>query len=179
MSTIKRVSSRINTKIGEVYLTKETKKGKRYFQFVAIDLLELSSDVIVVFNASVSEEEIRNKAISTLPIEFYHHTTVSRGVKEGLWVKVGRAEPPGLSKLIFKEYYEKFYEDIFRFLPRWQQEHYPNWKTWSPTDKKRKKLSEDRGKKLEAESGGVVPPDDIIYRIEHGKSRFKSNWPTD
>ena len=68
------MKQRIITKIGDVYVTKDG----TYLQLVAIDTVQLNSDVVVVYDKAALND------IPHAEISFYHHTTVSVGVREGL-----------------------------------------------------------------------------------------------
>ena len=49
---------RITTKVGDVFKTADTAKGVRYLQLVALDLIELNSDVVVVFGLVADEQDL-------------------------------------------------------------------------------------------------------------------------
>lgn len=160
---------RVVTKIGEIFLTPEGE----YLQLVAIDSIQLGGDVIV-FYGKVDPDKIPNS-----PILFYHHNTVSQGVKMGLWSKAGKRPLPDLSKLVFKQYFEEDLDliDDRPLLMKRLRKPRPYWTTWTPLDTEWKKISYKKGIRLEAEDGGVAPATELAYRIEHGVSNFKKNWP--
>lgn len=172
------MATRIITKVGDIYKT----KSGRLLQLVAIDFIQLNSDVVVVYEPT---DNIDFNDLYLSPISFYQHTTVSAGVKQELWQKVGRAPTPDISKLVFKQYFDKETAEIlhnilhtnylFKFLTCPPRSY---WTTWNPNDESWKRVSHKKGMLLQAEESGVTPPDDIIYRIKHGHSAFKSNWPT-
>lgn len=174
------MAKRIVTKVGDVYQTKETAEGRRYLQLVAIDLIDLNSDVVVVFADQKGADEPPNIEADS-EIEFYTHTTVSQGVREGLWEKVGsRAVAVDLSSLVFKSYYGPDIADVAKnmdpgMLP---PVPYPNWAVWTPADQERRYVSGAEGIPVKAERGGVFPAPDVLYRIEHGRSEFRSDWPS-
>jgi len=160
---------RVVTKIGDIYST----PNGEYFQLVAIDYIQLGGDVIV-FYGKVDPDEIPN-----VPIKFYHHNTVSQGVKLGLWSKAGRRPLPDLLQLIFKQYFGEDLDmlDDRNFILKYLIKPRPYWTAWTPLDKKWKKLSYKKGLKLIAEDGGVAPATELDYRIKHGVSNFKKDWP--
>ena len=168
-------SMRIVTKVGFLYKTIDTKKGARYLQLVSLDLINLNSDVIVVFAKDVDPRQLEE--ISPKDIEFYTHTTVSEGVRQGLWEKVGNFEVKvDITKLAFKNYHDSFTGRTLSsslegpsLMPKIP---FPNWTTWNPLDEEWKYISLEVGRKLVAEDGGIKPPSDIVYRIENGKSEF-------
>lgn len=169
------MNSRVVTKIGDVF---QTKSG-RLLQLVAIDKIALNSDVVVVYDTSV--QSITD--ISEEHISFYHHTTVSEGVKDGLWNKIGKCILPNRSKLVFKQFFsvEDSEADIavLSKLPRLlRPKSRAYWTVWRANDIEWKKVSGAKGIKIIAEDSGITPAQDILYRIAHKKSQFKSEWPT-
>jgi hypothetical protein len=160
---------RVITKIGDIYST----LNGEFFQLVAIDQVQLGGDVIVYYG-KVDPDEIPN-----VPIKFYHHITVSQGIKMGIWSKAGKKPLPDLSKLIFKQLFDEDLgiDDIriglikFFFKPR------PYWTVWTPLDSKWKKISYKKGLDLEAESGDIAPATELEHRIKYGVSGYQNDWP--
>lgn len=161
------MSGRIVTKIGDVFQT----QGGRILQLVAIDQIQLNSDVVVVYK-QIKLNSIDD--IQSAPIDFYHHTTVSEGVRQNLWVKIGKTNIPDISGLSFKTYFDK---ESAELAPYNNVSTEPYWMTWKLSDNEWHYLNEKQGSKLIGEEGSNVPPDDIIYRINHGASRFTHDWP--
>jgi hypothetical protein len=161
---------RVVTNVGDVFVTS---RGE-YLQLVAIDQVQLGGDVVVYYGRVGMDQ------IPDVPIKFYHHNTVSQGVKMGLWKKAGRRPLPDLSKLVFKQYFGEDLEihDYRHPLIRRIFKMRPYWATWTPIDEKWKKISYKKGLRLTAEDGGVGPATDLDYRIKHGVSSFKTNWPS-
>lgn len=159
----------IITKVGDIYATP---KGE-YLQLVAIDNIQLGGDV-VVFYGKVDPGNIPN-----LPIQFYHHNTVSQGIKMGLWVKAGKRPLPDVSKLVFKQYFGTDLDliDDRPMLMKRLRKPCPYWRTWTPLDTEWKKIPYKKGLRLDAEDGAVGPASELAYRIEHGASNFKNDWP--
>ena len=157
---------RVVTKVGDVFKT----KNDEYIQLVAIDYIQLGGDVIAYYG------KVDLNLIPTVPIKFYHHNTMAQGVKIGLWEKVGKRPLPDLSKFVFKQYFDQQLVDMDgKMLGLFRRR--PYWTTWTPLDDKWKKISYHRGLKLVAEDGGVAPAMELDFRINHGYSNFKSDWP--
>jgi hypothetical protein len=156
---------RVITKVGDVF---ETTDKKYLLQLVAIDSVQLNSDVITIYR-------IRSPLnLPTLPAEqmlFYHHTSVAEGVKQGLWNKVGRAPLPDISKLTFKTYFTPDDVSVMQLgtdedskRPTTQ----PHWAIWTPVNKEWGYVRDRAGLKLKAEDGMIVPPRVITERLLHG-----------
>lgn len=162
---------RVVTKVGDIYVTP---RGQ-YLQLVAIDYIQLNSDVIVYYG-KVNPDDIPN-----VPIKFYHHNTVSQGVKMGLWTKAGKRDLPDVSKLVFKQYFSEEDVELMDMRPVLLQRLFkrrPYWTTWTPLDKKWKKISYKKGIALDAEESSVSPADELTYRIRHGGVSYPTDWPT-
>ena len=143
-------------------------------QLVAIDLVQLNSDVVVVYQ----EKNIAVfSTINKQPIAFYHHTTVSAGVKQGLWQKVGKGPLPHLTSLVFKQYFDKddvetlneFPDNLFRKIVKVK----PHYTYWHVGEDVWHKMSESKGKQLKAENGDVVPPLTILERINRDEDSLR------
>ena len=143
---------------------------KRYFQLVALDMTNLNSDVIAVFQPvdlpnTLSPEE-RIQQILQTKVEFFTHTMVPLGVKQGVWSKIGTATPVSFKDALFKDI---FYKDgLLPDVEPYEADHYHSWVIWHVGGEQRK-----IGAKVErypqAELGHVYPPEDIIHRVVHGK----------
>jgi hypothetical protein len=161
------MTKRIVTKIGDVFQT----KGGRILQLVAIDNIQLNSDVVIIY------QKIKLNSVDDIhsaPIDFYHHTTVSEGIKQSLWVKIGKTKIPNISELCFKTYFDK---ELAELVPFDNTNTKPYWMVWRLSDNEWRYFNEKQGTKLIGEEGSIVPPDDIIFRINHGVSQFTLNWP--
>lgn len=163
---------RVITKEGDVYETVPTEKGTRLLHFVAIDLVDLNSDVIIVYKPHVSLKDIKDKGFLPENVDFYTHTTVSQGVKQGLWHKIGKVSTPPLHLFPFKQFHDEEEKEADQAAGITPASSYPYWTTWTPDDTDWHVLSADEGAKLVAEDGLILPANDVIYRIEHGKSKF-------
>lgn len=153
------------SRIGEVYRVKY-KDYIRYFQFVAIDQTTLNSDVIAVFNhKSENSEDISLDKIVVSGVEFFTHTTINAGVKQKLWKKVGKTEVVDYSEALFKTAY---YKDHLPDIEPFEANSYHSWVIWHVSGEWQH-IGADIDKYPQAELGAVYPPEDIVYRIEHGR----------
>jgi hypothetical protein len=174
----------IVTKVGFVYKTKKTSAGVRYLQLVAIDRANLSSDVIVVFKPKdIKSDDLEE--ITSRPIEFYTHTTVSAGVRLGMWEKVGKAEvkidPKALS---FGYYRDQWHINLMkkvaksngseRLYPPFEK---PYWDIWDLTEEKYSSFGWKDGLRAEMQYGGIAPPTIVIKTIEGKYTPLKNIWP--
>lgn len=172
------MATRIMTRVGDIYRTKELAGGIRYLQLVAIDLLDLNSDVIVVFEPSTKYDGPPELLVDS-GVEFYTHTVVSQGIREGLWQKTGKEEVRvDITKLLFKAYHGMDEAEAVAFVGHEVAPPipYPHWTVWSPGDPEERYVPSGEGMSIQAERGGVFPASDVVYRIEHGQSEFRSNW---
>lgn len=157
------MTTRVVTKIGDVF---QTQNG-RILQLVAIDSIQLNSDVVAIYKPT---DDFTLEKLPAMPMDFYYHTTVSAGIKQGLWSKIGKAPVPDVSKLLFKQYFD---QDAVEIL--WENEtpdptikhivSAPYWTVWSPVDKDWTYVTEVAGKRLQAEDSSITPPINIIHRI--------------
>ena len=141
----------------------------RYFQLVALDMTCLNSDVIAVFqpvdiSEAVSDEERIQRILKT-KVAFFTHSMVSIGAKQGEWSKIGTATPVSFKNTLFKD---TFYKDDLPDIEPYEADHYHSWVIWHVGEE-----WQHIGAKVErypqAELGHVFPPEDITYRVEHGK----------
>jgi hypothetical protein len=162
----------VKTKVGDIFKVGAIKNESFHLQLVAIDPVSLNSDTIVVFDGNPADNDARRM--------FYTHTTVAQGLREGLWSKIGNGDVNvKLSDLVFKNFNSaEDGEAELLTVGSSTTVPYPNWVSWSPQDENWAYISYDDGLELAAEDGGIFPAQDIIHRIETGKSGFKNNWPT-
>lgn len=153
-------------KIGEVYRVNDLKPA-RYFQLVALDLTQLNSDVIAVFssNNDLTDSTDEIDAIVHSGVEFFTHTTVSAGVSNKLWTKIGKTVVVNCDDALFKDI---DYNDDFPDWEPYEKDYYHSWVIWRPNEEWRK-IGDRLADYPNAELGAVYPPNDVVYRIEHGK----------
>ncbi|MDB5178576.1 MAG: hypothetical protein JWN01_519 [Patescibacteria group bacterium] len=151
---------RVVTKVGDVF---ETSDKKYFIQLATIDHIQLSSDVAAIYRVrpGLSPSELAHE-----PVFFYTHTTLSAGVKQGLWSKIGRSAVQDISRFRFKTYFGPDESEVMKnFTPK--ARHHPHWAMWTPVDTEWQIISEKKGIKLDAETGGIVPAGWIIERINN------------
>ncbi|MDO4802405.1 MAG: hypothetical protein Q4A15_09595 [Prevotellaceae bacterium] len=155
---------RIITKIGDVFCVKIDENRKRYFQYIANDWHQLNSSTIRVFktdyplNIDPSTDEIVAD-----DVEFYSHTILSFGVRNGFWQKVGKSNNVGcLDSIMFR-----CANDID--IDPTSTKSY-NWYVWNLGDEDPVfigELTEDFAQKTY--DGEVFPPKWIVERIKYGR----------
>ena len=147
---------RFQSNINDVFQVVDSHPTK-YVQLVHIDPVQMNSDVVVVY-AETDDGSF----------DFYVHTTVEQGIQNRLWQKTDR-EPLAvdLAKLSFKQYMQDVFDEGTE----------PYWYYWTCMDSQWQKVDLQKGLTLDAVEGGIYPASDVLYRIEHGKSEFKLDWP--
>lgn len=156
------------SKVGDVY-TIRIEQGSYYLQLVAIDTVNLGSDAVIVSRTNPLE--------SKPEILFYTHTMVDAGEKQGLWSKIGNAEPEvDLPKLVFKTYRGDDIAEAEKLIDNTPTVAFPNWFTWNLLSNQMEIIPDRVGQQLQAESGSIFPPGDILYRLVHGKSEFNAKY---
>lgn len=157
---------------GEIYAT-ESLTVPRYFQLVDYDATQLTSDVIAVFNSSEELDfNTKNKKSESVDelmrgdIEFFAHTTVTAGVRRGLWRRVASGEPVDYANALFKDV--SYPENGPPETESYEADSYDEWVVWH-VNGPRKKIGSKIGDYPTAELGHIFPPEDIIYRIDHGR----------
>ena len=159
----------VRTRIGNVFCVKVSEHTKRYFQFIALDLTQLNSDVIRVFkkvydmDASPSLSEIISD-----DVDFYAHCVVKFGVKFSLWEKVGYIADVGDTSLVlFRNTNDcsiKTGEEMVKVSHRWY--------VWHINDDDFTRAGDLKGENRKADIVIVVTPHDIVDRIKTGKYQF-------
>ena len=82
---------RIVTKIGNVFCVQISPQEKKYFQYIANDMLQLNSSVIRVFERTYpTDQEPKLTDVVQGKVEFYAHTVLSWGIRLEKWTKVGK-----------------------------------------------------------------------------------------
>lgn len=170
----------LRKKIGDVFVINVDKKYKRYFQYLGVDNTELGSHVIRVFKKDYGMSEDPNlDDIARGEVDFHAHVILQFGVKLNIWKKVGSSsEIQSNVDVIFRTI--SFLHDSSLLLKDPQravqltdakQKVSENWSIWRMNEPLQfvGKLPE---KYYGAETGGVVPPQDILYHIKHGHSNF-------
>ncbi len=90
------------SKIGDIFRV-ETQQGSRYFQYLGNDSTQLGGNIVAAFVGAFNEFDVDIASITKLPIEFFAITTISLGLKMGLWSLAGSALVVEHSKVIFRD----------------------------------------------------------------------------
>lgn len=160
---------RKNTKIGDIFAVKLDSHSKKYFQLIALDLIQLNSEVIRVFKKSYSvNDNIDLLEIINDEVDFYAHCVTKFGVKMGLWENVGNVNEIGdISKILFRDtndYGAKVNEEKIKISEKWY--------IWHINDEDFTRVGKLEGENRKAEIGVVINPYSIVERIKTGKYDF-------
>lgn len=163
--------ARSQTKIGDIFSVKIDEKGKKHFQLIAFDLLQLNSDVIRAFRSTYP--------LNTTPdltevvkdeVEFYTHCVTKLGLKMNTWEKEGNIKDVGkLDHIIFRDTNDS------GSRPGEQVQVSDKWYIWRIGDEKFTDVGRLEGENRQAEIGLVVNPLGIVHRIKTGK--FHAFYP--
>ena len=89
---------------GDIFELVAPDERKRYFQYVGKDLAQLNGDVIRIFIKSYEKETLpTEEEIICDEVDCYMHTSVSAGVKSGLWTYYGRNKDIGSKDIYFRD----------------------------------------------------------------------------
>jgi len=159
---------RIVTKVGYVYEVELMPEGKkRYFHFVAIDRTQLGSDVIRVFRETYEKDASPTpEEVVAGETDFYAHTTISLGVKMGLWKKAGHVSEVGPLDILFRDTHDcgrAIDEEPVRISSRWY--------IWR-LNEEFQEVGILKGEHRGAEIGVVVSPHNIVARLKCGQYSF-------
>lgn len=159
----------VRTRIGNVFCVKVSEYAKRYFQFIALDLTQLNSDVIRVFKKVYDMDAAPSLSeIISDDVDFYAHCVVKFGVKYSLWEKVGYIADVGDTNLaLFRGT-----TDVFTKIGEEMVKVSHNWHVWHINDDDFTWVGDLKGENRKADIGAVVTPHDIVDRIKTGKYQF-------
>lgn len=159
--------ARANTKIGDIFSVKIDANSKKYFQYIANDLIQLNSDVIRVFKAiypiSINPEL---SEIVSQEIDFVAHCVTKLGLKMGLWEKVGNEVYNGKIHTLFRD------TNDYGSKPGEQIKISDNWYVWKVGDTDFNSVGKLVGENQKAEIGVVINPMSIVYRMRTGQYDF-------
>lgn len=159
------MSTRIVTKIGDVFCIEIDNEYKRYFQYVVSDMEQLNSSVIRVFKTCYPMDYVPDvQNIVHDETDFYTHTVLRAGITTNSWYKVGN-----------DNYLGNYQEALFRTC---RDANGPDvevseqWDVWRVNEPSVYvgKLPE---KYFHAERGSVMPYVAIIDRLRYGKCTYK------
>ena len=164
--------ARVYTKIGDVFSVQVDSCNKKYFQFVAIDLLQLNSDVIRVFKKIYPNH--KNPDISQIvneEVSFYAHCVTKLGVKMKFWEKVGNIDEIGdPTCILFRDTND--YGSVVGEEPV-KVSH--NWYVWRINDEDFTKVGKLEGDNKKAFVGIVINPVGIVEKMKG--NRYPINYP--
>lgn len=151
------MGKRIQCRKGDIFMVR-LENFQRYFQYIIDDESQLYSNVIKIFKRKYPLGSFPDyEELATSDVEFYAHTFIKYGVKQELWQKVSKAS-------IYDNFDAKFIDD-YDPIPEIGMKP---WQVWV-LNRKRVKCDELPSEFKNADRGAVLPPEAIVYRIEHGK----------
>ena len=155
-------------KLGDIFEVKINDNSKKYFQLIAVDLLQLNSEVIRAFKKEypISYNYDFSEIING-KIEFYAHCITKLGVKLGYWEKVGNIDDVGdATNIVFRD------TNDYGSSPGKQVKVSHNWYVWKINDIGFTRVGKLIGENQSAEIGIVISPDSIVYRMQYGEYDF-------
>ena len=95
------MNKRVVSRPGDVFKVSVNNQYDIYFQFVIDDVSQLTSSVIRVFKKhyEMNETPLIEDVVND-DVAFHAHTTISLGVRLGLWQKVGKSSNKGNVNMI-------------------------------------------------------------------------------
>jgi hypothetical protein len=155
--------SRVYTKIGDVFVIRIGRTHKRYFQYVARDTTQLSSDVVRVFKRKyLTGDKPDLQCVVRDDVDFHAHVIVSFGVKAKFWKKEGSTSIPRKVQVRFRSSKDSGNPDV-KISSKWE--------VWTVNQTPRY-VGRLANKYQDTELGLVVTPEDIVDRIRTGKYKF-------
>jgi len=159
--------AKIKTKIGDIFSVKLNENSKKYFQYVANDLLQLNSDVIRTFKTIYNINENPDLyEIVKKEIDFVAHCVINLGTKMNIWTKAGNVEFNQKLQTIFRS------SNDYGSKPGEQVDISYNWRVWQIGDFDFIRCQNLIGENRNAEIGIVMSPFDILTRMQTGKYDF-------
>jgi len=163
---------RVVTKIGDIFEVRMDEGHKKYFQYIANDLMQLNSSVIRAFKKvyPISDNPDLTEIIKR-EVDFYVYCILRVGVKLNLWTKLCKLSNVGnLDDIIFRDtddYGIKRGEESIKVSHKWF--------VWRINDQKFTYVGKLEGENRKAEIGLVFNPYSIIDRMQLG--RYKTSYP--
>ena len=155
------VSSR--TVVGDVFEVSLGEDAVGFFQYLCRDSSQLNSHVVRVFKRRCSKNGLRDVSqIALGEIGFHAHVFLSVGVKQHFWRKISRAEVQGRVDVVFRNSsdYGNSKEPVSN-----------DWFVWR-IDEPYVEVGALPKVYRDAEIGVVVPPNSLVYRMNHGVYDF-------
>jgi hypothetical protein len=146
--------------IGSIYRVPIDDNRVRYFWDVGTDHSQMGSALIVVFRREYSPSEIPvlDEVISD-DVDFYCHTTILNGKKQGHWLRVGFRQVLRTFSMLFRDSND-YGNPAIHISQRWY--------VWEPNQPFRV-VGALTGDLRNAEIGVVLPPSCVVDRMRTGK----------
>lgn len=131
-----------------------------------LDEEALNSEVVRVFKKKFNENQdpLLDEIVKD-EVNFYIHVDIRSGIKQGLYFKVGNVVTTNLDPPRFKSTRGDYDTPAGQVSDKWYV-----WEVGKEAEKIGLLTDEYRN----LDTGGIYPPSDILYRIYHGESEFKS-----
>lgn len=150
---------RVMTRVGDIFCI-VYEEFKVYFQFIAVDMSELNSTTIRVFQKRYPlDYEFNAEEVVAGEVQFYAHTCIQAGLKKDFWTKVGKSKDVGnLDDVLFRR-------------SEWTPAGVKSYRWWvGGINKEYKMIGElTEEYKTKAHMGWVVPPLDIVKKVILGE----------
>ena len=159
------MAKRLVTRIGDIFEVPLENNLKAYFQYIMRDSTQLNSDVIRVFKKKYPKDKVLTlEDVVDDDVEFYVHTSVLPGAKQGFWHKVGNIKvPPDIERPCFRGTRDIGNPDL-KVSERWY--------VWRANDEDVTYVGKFGKEYHHCDKGGVYPPFAIKNRIETGDDGF-------
>jgi|GEM_PF-1947001 len=158
------MKSKPQSRIGDIFEVKGNGLY-RYFQFAALDITQLNSDVVAVYKGVFSEPQ-KVEDIAILPVDFFSHTTVRVGLPK-YWQKIGKGPIVNTSLAIFKDVDDLDEEDAAASAKGSSDQ----WCIWH-IGEDFTKVGEYKNVPEHAELGLVFNAESLVMRILEGRYDF-------
>jgi len=159
---------RLVKKTGDIFSVAIGAGKQKFFQFIGRDLIQLNSDVIVVFKEVYSmEAAVDLKTVLNGEVDFVAHTMVSAGCKMNLWTKAGNPGSVKQADTLFRD------STDYGSRPGEQVDISEKWFVWKMHDTAFQFVGDLKGAHRDAEIGIVVNPHSIFTRIVTGAYDFR------
>lgn len=148
---------------GDLFEVRVSASRAKRFQYVADDSTQLGSQVVRVFRETYDANEPSEvPRIATGEIEFHAHVFLRIGLRQGLWRKVGNAQPREDVEVLFRD---------SRDYGKPEVETSRSWYVWR-VGGAFEDVGELTSRHQAAEIGVVVPPDSLVHRVRTGRYDF-------
>ena len=155
------MTTRIVTKIGDIFEVPLDDGSKKFIQYVANDQTQLNSSVIRAFKTKYTlDAQPAVDEITKDFVDFYAHTVLKPGIIRKMWKKIGNSRDVGGLAILFRGTNDDSKVKVSK-----------NWHVWE-IDGPSRRVGELVGDYQKAEIGDVMPADQIVHRMRTGKYSF-------